>query len=367
MCDTKHCTKNNNNSRNNNKNNVKFIIREATKQDCPSLKQLIIGLAKYESRSLETLPNIEQLEEYGFADQLAKRLFRTVVAQLDGGDGDNNELIGYALYYRNYTPSQGKGMYMEDLYVDSEYRGCGVGRALVAQVAKQCVDAECTSMEWLCYGWNTSSLDFYKNLGAVDIQESLECHKFGISGDDKLAQLANKTVDQQSIKYKIRTGVRDDCPAVREMILKFTVDVKMNLNKVVTLDQLRDDGFGDDKDSRQYRLLVVQLDDSSELIGFAIYYNDYSLNDGKGLWLDTLYVKPQYRRSGVGRLLMSRVASEAIADRCHTVCWGCYAWNRRAIDFYEQFGAINYSLVYDLRLFAIDGPALKQLADCALQ
>ena len=135
-------------------------------------------------------------------------------------------------------------------------------------------------------------------------------------------------------------------------------------DQVVGRKQLEVDGFGDPTD-RQFRTFVAHLDDNDkQLIGIALYYPRYSPWTGRGVWLEDLYVTPEYRGTGVGVALMARVAKQTVLEGGNRLEWGCLAWNKRSISFYKKLGAIDMSDT-DLKIqeFRLDSKQLKQMAD----
>lgn len=80
--------------------------------------------------------------------------------------------VGFALYFYNFSTFLGKaGLYLEDLYVKSEYRGYGYGKAILRKLAQIAVERGCGRLEWWCLDWNQPSIDFYLALGAKPMSE----------------------------------------------------------------------------------------------------------------------------------------------------------------------------------------------------
>ncbi len=139
------------------------MIRFASKEDAPQILQLIKDLAEYERSPLEAKATLEQIEETIFAD---KPTAFCHVAQ-DGG-----VVVGISIWFLNYSTWLGKpGIYLEDLYVDPAYRGKGYGLALLKELGKICVERGYERLQWWVLDWNTPSIEFYKSLGAVPMDE----------------------------------------------------------------------------------------------------------------------------------------------------------------------------------------------------
>jgi len=80
--------------------------------------------------------------------------------------------VGFALFFHNYSTFLGQpGIYLEDLFVKPEMRGRGVGKALLAHLARLAKDRGCGRLEWAVLNWNTPSIDFYKGLGALPLSD----------------------------------------------------------------------------------------------------------------------------------------------------------------------------------------------------
>lgn len=137
-------------------------FRYARREDSPKILEFIYELAEYESLTDQIVATPEILAEWIFDKQKAEVIF----AVEDGTE------VGFALFFYNFSTFLGRaGLYLEDLYVKPEYRGKGYGKSLVALLAKLAVERGCGRLEWACLDWNQSSIDFYKSLGAVPMDE----------------------------------------------------------------------------------------------------------------------------------------------------------------------------------------------------
>lgn len=138
------------------------IVR-ARESDVPVILQLIRGLADYEKLSHAVTATEEKLRETLFgehpgADVLLARM--------------HHECVGFALFFPNYSTFLAKpGIFLEDLYVKPEWRGKGIGRALLVRVAQMARERGCGRLEWEVLDWNEPAIRFYKSLGAVPMEE----------------------------------------------------------------------------------------------------------------------------------------------------------------------------------------------------
>ena len=137
-------------------------IRFANRQDVALILDFIKDLAEYEKMSDLVVSDEALLREWIFEKKKAEVLF----AMEDGGE------VGFALFFHNFSTFLGRaGIYLEDLYVKSAYRGRGHGTALIKKLAAIACERGCGRLEWSCLDWNTPSIDFYLSLGAEPMNE----------------------------------------------------------------------------------------------------------------------------------------------------------------------------------------------------
>lgn len=138
---------------------MEYRIRCANKDDASGILNLIKGLALYEKEPDAVFCSEEDLVRDGFGDHPYFHVFLAETSE--------KKSIGFALYF--FTWSTWKGgptLFLEDLFVDPEYRGHGIGLALFKQVAQTAVARKCQRMEWSVLDWNHIARDFYHKLGA---------------------------------------------------------------------------------------------------------------------------------------------------------------------------------------------------------
>ena len=140
----------------------KFDIRFASVEDCALILKFIKELASYEKLEHEVTATEEILKEWIFE----KKKCEVLIAS------ENNIEIGYALFFHNFSTFLGKaGIYLEDLYINPDYRGLGYGKKLLKEVAKIAVERGCERLDWQCLNWNKSSIDFYLSLNAIEMSD----------------------------------------------------------------------------------------------------------------------------------------------------------------------------------------------------
>jgi GNAT superfamily N-acetyltransferase len=141
------------------------MIRTAVATDVPVIHAMIRELAEYEKAAHEAVATEEQLHQALFGADPA-------VFGLIAEDGTTGEPVGFALWFRNFSTWRGThGIYLEDLYVRPEARGGGHGKALLLELARIAVERGYSRVEWSVLDWNRPSIDFYKSIGAVPMDE----------------------------------------------------------------------------------------------------------------------------------------------------------------------------------------------------
>jgi GNAT superfamily N-acetyltransferase len=133
-------------------------LRSATRDDVPVIAELIRGLARFEKLEQEVVMTEELLVTGLFGD----RPYAEVVLAEDDG-----RPVGFALFFHNFSTFLGRpGIYLEDLFVLPEHRGGGIGRMLLAYLARLAVERGCGRLEWAVLDWNRAAIKFYERLGA---------------------------------------------------------------------------------------------------------------------------------------------------------------------------------------------------------
>jgi len=137
-------------------------LRLAKEEDLSLILRFIKELADYEKLLHEVVATEEILRESLFVRKAAE----VVIAEYQG------EPVGFALFFHNFSTFLGRpGLYLEDLYVRPEMRGKGIGKLLLSYLAKLALERGCGRFEWWCLDWNKSSIDFYKSIGAIPMDE----------------------------------------------------------------------------------------------------------------------------------------------------------------------------------------------------
>jgi GNAT superfamily N-acetyltransferase len=138
-------------------------IREAVRGDAALVLSFIQALAEYEKLRDACVATVEDIDRSLFGPDAVPRV---LIAEWDG------EAVGFALWCRNYSTFLARpGIWLEDLFVRPEARGRGVGKALLAELARIAVDRGYGRVEWSVLDWNAPSIAFYRSLGATAMDE----------------------------------------------------------------------------------------------------------------------------------------------------------------------------------------------------
>lgn len=139
-----------------------FTLRETTEEDLSLILGFIKEIAEYEKLSDAVIATEESLRKSVFENNRAEVL----IAEM------NEVPIGYVVYFYNFSTFTGtSGLYLEDIFIRSEYRGMGLGKEVFKMLGKIAREQGCKRMEWVCLNWNEPSKSFYKALGAVPMDE----------------------------------------------------------------------------------------------------------------------------------------------------------------------------------------------------
>ena len=156
-----------------------IYVRVATEGDIPLILSLIRELAEYEKLSHEVVATEEDLRATLFGE---RPFAEVLIAEYDG------DPAGFALFFHNFSTFLGKpGIYLEDLYVKPEFRGAGVGKRLLARLARLAKERGCGRLEWWVLDWNEPSIGFYDMIGAVAMDDWTVYRLAGRALDDLAA------------------------------------------------------------------------------------------------------------------------------------------------------------------------------------
>jgi GNAT superfamily N-acetyltransferase len=138
-------------------------IRPARPEDAPTIASMIRELAAYEKLEDQARATDDDLRRHLFGDRPAAEV---ILAEVEGRP------VGFALFFPTYSTFRGQpGLYLEDLFVRPDFRGQGIGKALLSTLARIAVDRGCGRLEWSVLDWNAPSIAFYRAQGAEPMDE----------------------------------------------------------------------------------------------------------------------------------------------------------------------------------------------------
>jgi GNAT superfamily N-acetyltransferase len=140
------------------------LIRPAEIDDAPLLADLVRELARYEELEHFAVATADDIRRYLFGPR--------VYAEAILAETRDGRTVGFALFFHSFSTFRGRpSLYLEDIYVRTEFRGHGIGKALLQAVARIARERGCTRMEWAVLDWNEPAIGFYKALGAKPLSD----------------------------------------------------------------------------------------------------------------------------------------------------------------------------------------------------
>ncbi|XP_076024901.1 thialysine N-epsilon-acetyltransferase-like [Genypterus blacodes] len=166
------------------------------------------------------------------------------------------------------------------------------------------------------------------------------------------------------MKYEIRAAKEDDCKDVSRMIMELAVFEKMPDQVAISSKELQRDGFCQNP---LFQCLVAEVPeehgskDGHTVVGYSLYFYTYSTWKGPTVYIEDLYVMPDFRRDGIGQALMTKVAQVAKEKRCVRLQLAVLDWNSPARDFYAAKGGQDLTVSQGWHFIRFDGQALEDL------
>jgi GNAT superfamily N-acetyltransferase len=320
--------------------NRNLNVRAAQPTDTNDLFNLIQALADYENLLHQVTGNTTLLGNHLFNDT---PYIEAILAECA------DQAAGFALFFPNYsTLLTQPGLYLEDLFVLPDYRGKGVGKALLQRLAKLALERQYSFMEWSVLDWNAPAIAFYQRIGADLLDKIRICRLTG----DRLLQLA------KSGSTSARPAVPEDVPALFDCLTANATYHQSLPEFVARPDTLAAHLFGA---QRCLEAIVVERD--GRIAGSAFCFYNYSTFLTKpGIYIEDLFVHADYRRQGIGRDLLIYLARQVLAQDFGRLEWFVQIWNESAIAFYQHLGA---TILDDWRICRLNLGAIEALAEQA--
>ena len=149
------------------KKNFQFQIRKASEEDISVILGLVRELSVYERLSHKVYATEELFKKHGFGENPS---FYSLIA--DWSENNKKLPVGFALYFFTFSTFEGKPtLYLEDLFVKPAYRGKGIGKQFLIDLAEIALKNDCARMEWSVLDWNEPAINFYKSIGAKPMSD----------------------------------------------------------------------------------------------------------------------------------------------------------------------------------------------------
>ena len=159
--------------------NLEHSFRFAERKDTKLVLDFIKAIASYEEMPNAVKYTSESLEDWLFNRKKGEAIFVM----------EDDKEVGFCLFYETLPGYIGSGgLYVEDIFVYPEHRGRGYGKALLKKMAEIALERDCGRLEWLCLKWNVNSINFYKNMGATEMDS---CVSFRVE-DKALKNMLDK-------------------------------------------------------------------------------------------------------------------------------------------------------------------------------
>ena len=198
------------------------------------------------------------------------------------------------------------------------------------------------------------SLDPYRQQTAASYVEwAINRHCLNRIQARRQKSVQNEALKIQARMLTIRPANLRDVPILRSLIQEMADYEKLPL--LMSEQSLANDGFGSQP---RFRALIAEYD--NEPAGYAFFFDSYSTFQGRGLFLEDLFVRPKYRKNKVGRALISRVATIAQQENCFGIMLHVLDWNEMAIRFYRN---INATFLDNWKTVCLKGSAMREVAE----
>ncbi|XP_042884145.1 uncharacterized protein LOC122260805 [Penaeus japonicus] len=299
-----------------------LVVREGKKSDCASIYKLVQEASQ--SRKIPVDPNLtpERLEEIGFSSSPG---FYCVVAER------NECLVGYALCYYTYSTWEGRCVCLEDLFV-TENKNHDIATAMWKKSMEVALGTGCGRCNITALQEQKEMLNFYESHNAINLTKSEAWHFFRMN-QDAMEEFVKGSKALEGIT--IREATPSDCIGIRKQIQDLADYEKMPEGPKIGAEVLKTDGFGE---QAFYKGYVAEED--GHLVGYTLYFFTFNW-EGRGVYMEDLYVSPSHRRRGIGMALWRKVIQAGMALQGIRCDFAVLNWNLPSIEFYKSKGAVD--------------------------
>ncbi|KAJ7996160.1 hypothetical protein DPEC_G00234180 [Dallia pectoralis] len=167
------------------------------------------------------------------------------------------------------------------------------------------------------------------------------------------------------MNFKVRAARKEDCKDISRMIMELAVYEKMPEQVKISNEELERDGFSPNP---FFQCLIAEVSDENmttdgyTVVGYALYFYTYSTWEGRSVFMEDLYVMPDFRGKGIGKGLLAKVAQVGVEKQCVRLQFSVLEWNKPSLDFYIAKGAVDLTAKEGWHNLRFYGQALDQLA-----
>jgi len=291
-----------------------MLLRRAERRDMPEVLELIKELAKIKKGDKITI-DVYDLMRDGFSEPSN---FYMYVAESE------REIVGFTLFYGAFSLT-GKSIFIEDAYVTKAYKKQGIGLSLFSKVLDFSMQKNVYKIVWLLLSKYKSLEELYLRAGAKIIDDttvaSLE--------KEGLKKIVNVNLETESEYFNIRFMEAKDSVEVMSL-LETSYEFKDN---IISVYDLIKNGLGKNP---WFRILLVEIKEN--LVGYLLFHNAYSTFMGKSLHIEKVYISPEYRSMGIGKMLYFKFFKYADEIKTNKITQAINYKDRNAKDLFSFYG-----------------------------
>ena len=279
-------------------------------------------------------------------------------------ENSSDDFLGYVLYYYSYSTWESRVIYVSSFGLppseDNVALRSQVFESLCLKLIQQARHVMCSRINYNLNVALEGDLEklFVDRIKAFNLSK-MEQWVFFRMDNTELQRFAavdaeKYEISKSGLNFKIRKINTDtDCAGVRQLVHDLAVFEKLEDQFRLDANDLKRDHQNDGDLKPFYDCYVTENTQTNEIVSIGLFYYTYSLNRGRGCYLEDLYVKPEYRNYGIGTLMWRKVSLDCLKNKATYLEWNCLEWNTFAIDFYLKNGAYNTTQKENLNLVRI--------------
>uniref|UniRef100_A0A914GUN9 N-acetyltransferase domain-containing protein n=1 Tax=Globodera rostochiensis TaxID=31243 RepID=A0A914GUN9_GLORO len=310
---------------------AEFGVRTAVPGDAEAICSLISEFAEYELSPTDRRP-----PRIIDPDQLAEDIAAGVVHALIAFTS-HNELVGHALYYFNTSLTDGKSIFLEDLFIRTQFRRKGIGRHIVFELAKVSKTFNCSQIVWNVFASFTEAIAFYKRIGAVGEGRSQWWRMERVAQWKVIAYVKQRFANRPlSFSVLMDGEIMDEekADAWTNVCLATLGDVQIRREREKCLRLFSAASLG--------AVVAQHSDGGGKVLGMALFHRKaYSSWTGQFLFVDRLVVMPEYRRKGIGTAIVAELAMIALREGCRRIGFAPQQKGSGAEPFLRALNCVN--------------------------